>query len=314
MEKRLREEVTCDLEFLSDVACHLMEAGGKRIRPALAIASASLGVGASDGASGAAISDDVISGATAVELVHLGSLYHDDVMDAASTRRSVSSVNDRWDNLTAILAGDFLLARASQIAARLGTEVAGLLAATIGKLCEGQIREHQDAFNADRSIESYEKSIEGKTAALLSASCRVGGIVANLPAAAQDALADFGHSYGMAFQIVDDVLDVVSTDEQIGKPVGADMAEGNYTLPVILTLLKPEGAQLRRILSDGSPLEPADFERAREIIAGAGGVKGSLLAAARWADRARAAAQALPRSPATDAMCAAASHLLCQAG
>src|SRR5207237_9842718 len=116
---------------------------------------------------------DVVMGATAVELVHLGSLYHDDVMDEAKSRRGVESVNARSGNLVAILAGDFLLARASEIAASLGTEVAGLLAATISELCEGQIRELSQVFNVTRSEEAYLETIEGKTAALMSAACRI---------------------------------------------------------------------------------------------------------------------------------------------
>ena len=320
MEERLREEVTCDLEFLSDVACHLIDAGGKRVRPALAIASAALGADPEIGASSfssracppspAEVSAEAISGAAAVELVHLGSLYRDDVMDSASTRRSVSSVNDRWDNLVAILAGDFLLARASQIAAALGTEVAGLLAATIGKLCEGQIREHQDSFRTDRSLENYQLSIAGKTAALLAASCRIGGIVAGLSESVKDALTDFGHGYGMAFQIVDDVLDVVATDEQLGKPAGADLAEGNYTLPVILTLRTPAGDELRRILSLPPPMTPEDSKRAGELICSGGGVQGALDAAAEWGRRATAAAEALGESPAAKALKAVSAHLL----
>ncbi len=344
----MREEVTCDLEFLSDVACHLIEAGGKRVRPALVIASAALGADPATRASPSlplpppplpssppsppaaisrsaststkssppssplppAASAEVISGAAAVELVHLGSLYHDDVMDSASTRRSVSSVNDRWDNLVAILAGDFLLARASQIAASLGTEVAGLLAATISKLCEGQIREHQDIFRTDRSLESYELSIEGKTAALLAASCRVGGIVAGLSESVKDALTDFGHSYGMAFQIVDDVLDVVATDEQLGKPAGADLAEGNYTLPVILALRTPAGVEMRRLLRAPPPLSPEDSRRAGEIIRSSSGIREALDMAAEWGRRATAAAAELGESPAAEALKAVSAHLL----
>ena len=156
-------------------------------------------------------------GAVAVELVHLGSLYHDDVMDEARTRRNVESVNARWGNLVAILAGDFLLARASEIAASLGTEVAGLLAATIGQLCEGQVRELAQTFDVARDEESYLASIRGKTASLMSTACRVGAITAGLSREGIDAVTVFGEKVGMVFQIVDDILDVVSTDERPGQ-------------------------------------------------------------------------------------------------
>src|SRR5947207_12108546 len=132
VEEALREAVRSDDAYLTEIASHLIVAGGKRVRPLFAIASAVSG-GTPD------VSDEVVLGGVAVELVHLGSLYHDDVIDEAPTRRTVESVNARWGNLTAILAGDFLLAKASEIAASLGTEVAALLAATIGRLCEGEV-------------------------------------------------------------------------------------------------------------------------------------------------------------------------------
>ena len=125
-------------QLLADIAGHLIEAGGKRLRPSLTVMAAL--------AAGAEITDDLVRGAVSVELVHLGSLYHDDVIDEAPTRRGVESVNARWGNLMAIVAGDFLLARASEIAASLGTEVSGLLAHTIGRLCEGEVGEIQFAI------------------------------------------------------------------------------------------------------------------------------------------------------------------------
>src|SRR4249919_15278 len=133
VEQALREAVVSDNAFLTEIASHLILAGGKRLRPALAIAAASV-----TSADAGPVSQDVIMGAAAVELVQVGSLYHDDVIDEAQTRRTVDSVNARWGNLKAILAGDFLLAKASEIAASLGTEVAALLAATIARLCQGQ--------------------------------------------------------------------------------------------------------------------------------------------------------------------------------
>ena len=307
VETRLRAEVRCDLEFLSTVARHLIDAGGKRIRPGLAIAAA----GVSDPA-GRSCSDDVIAGAVAVELVHMGSLYHDDVIDGATTRRNAASVNATWGNATAILAGDFLLARASQIAASLGTEVADLLAATIGKLCEGQIREYQDAYNCDRTVRDYELSITGKTASLLAASCRVGAIVAGVEPALTGTLSDFGHSYGMAFQIVDDILDVISTEDALGKPAGHDMREGNYTLPVLLAVQSPDGERLRSILGPG--LTPDEGELARRIIRSGTGVGEAYAAASVWADRAAAALVELPDTPAAGALRVAAAHLLDRVG
>ena len=307
VEERLRAEVRCDLDFLSTVARHLIDAGGKRIRPGLAIAAA----GIAD-QRGRPCPEEVIAGAVAVELVHIGSLYHDDVIDGATTRRNVTSVNATWGNATAILAGDFLLARASQIAASLGTEVAELLAATIGKLCEGQIREYQDAYNCDRTVRDYELSVGGKTASLLAASCRVGAIVRDLPPGLTEALSEFGHSYGMAFQIVDDILDVVSSHDELGKPAGHDLREGNYTLPVLLAVQSPDGAQLRSILGPG--LSPEESALARGIIRAGPGVPEAFAAASVWAARAAAALTDLPDTPAAGALRAAADHLLGRVG
>src|SRR5205085_9801859 len=197
--------------FLTDVASHLIGAGGKRIRPALALCA---GYAA---CADAPVPDDVVTGAVAVELVHLGSLYHDDVIDEASMRRGVESVNHRWSNIVAILAGDFLLARASELAASLGAEVAGLLAATIGELCRGQVLELQHLFDVERTDDRYFAAITGKTAALFATSCRIGGMVSDVDGATLDALTEFGRHLGLCFQIVDDVLDVTGSDDTVGK-------------------------------------------------------------------------------------------------
>jgi heptaprenyl diphosphate synthase len=281
VEGELRRAVTAEDPFLTEVAGHLVQAGGKRLRPALVLATALTGV--------PDVTHEVVLGGVSVELVHLGSLYHDDVMDEAEVRRGVQSVNARWGNLVAILAGDFLLARASEIAAGLGTEVAALLAATIGRLCEGQIGELQSAFNVERSEDSYLAAIAGKTAALMSTACRVGALTAGMPRADVDALTSLGRAFGMVFQIVDDILDLVGTDEELGKPSGHDMVEGVYTLPVIRALGTPDaGDELRALL--GVPLGPPERDKARAIVRASGGVEAAAGVARRYADEAAAAA------------------------
>ena len=163
--------VTSDAQ-LTALANHLIVAGGKRLRPVLAVVTSQV--------EGRPASDDVVRGGVACELVQTGSLCHDDVMDEATMRRGVETVNARWGNLQAILAGDFLLARASEIAASLGTEVAGLLARTIGWLCEGQIQELRYTYEVGRPEASYLTSIHGKTASLYGTAARIGGIVGGL--------------------------------------------------------------------------------------------------------------------------------------
>jgi heptaprenyl diphosphate synthase len=211
VEEALRQSVIADDPFLTEVAGHLIAAGGKRVRPAFAITSAATAL-----ATMAPASDEVVMGAVSVELVHLGSLYHDDVMDDATTRRTVQSVNARWGNLTAILAGDYLLAKASEIAASLGTEVAGLLAATIGRLCEGQILELRHAFDLDRPEAAYLSSIDGKTASLLGTACRIGGIVAGLPRPQIDALTTFGNGWCTASASTDPSASTTAGSVQSG--------------------------------------------------------------------------------------------------
>ena len=282
LETSLRASVQSGDPFLSEVAGHLIGAGGKRLRPALAVAAAV--------ACGGTASDDVLQGGVSVELVHIGSLYHDDVMDEAATRRGVESVNARWGNLVAILAGDFLLAKASEIAASLGVEVAGLLATTIGRLCEGQVGELKTAFSATRTEDEYLRSISGKTASLTSAACRIGAITAGLDRARVDDLTVFGEAVGMVFQIRDDVLDVVGTDAQLGKPAGQDLVEGTYSLPVIRALTDPvAGPELRSLL--GRPLEEAERDKAREIVRATSGVEEALAVGRRYADQAAATVQ-----------------------
>jgi heptaprenyl diphosphate synthase len=246
----------------------------------------------------------------AVELVHLGSLYHDDVMDEADTRRGIESVNHRWGNLTAILAGDFLLARASEIAASLGTEVAALLARTIGKLCEGEVAQLRRAFDRDRTEADYFRSIEGKTASLFSAACRIGGLVGDLPRPTVDAVTEWGLAFGMAFQVFDDVLDLTATEADLGKPAGHDLVEGVYTLPVIRTLA--EGGAAADELGDllGRPIAGAELDKALALVRSGRGVHSAIDTARAYADRARTAAGQLSPSPARTAMASAADALL----
>jgi heptaprenyl diphosphate synthase len=303
VEVELRQSVVAGDAFLTEVASHLILAGGKRIRPGFCL-SASLARDFDE----RAVSHEVIMGAVSVELVHLGSLYHDDVMDDALTRRTVDSVNAKWGNLKAILAGDFLLARASEIAAALGTEVAGLLANTIARLCEGQVRELQDAYNVERTEPDYLTSITGKTAALLATSCRVGALVAQLPRPLVETLSDFGMHYGMAFQIVDDILDVVATDEELGKPSGNDLVEGIYTLPVLRALQTPAGPGLRKLLGD--KLDPSVRDRARALVKASGGVESALDDARRYSQLAAEALTPLKGTVAARSLGAAANHLL----
>ena len=289
--------------YLTELASHLIVAGGKRLRPVMTMAAAQVG-------GKVKVSDDVIQGAIACELVHLGSLYHDDVMDESTMRRGVDTVNAKWGNLQAIVAGDFLLARASGIAASLGNEIAGLLARTIAELCEGQIEELQHTYSVARTVPSYLVSIEGKTASLFATSARIGALVAGHDADVVDALTNYGTAFGMVFQIVDDILDVIATDEELGKRAGHDMEEGVYTLPVLLTLAQQssDSDELRSFL--GKPLSQTERERALAIVRTHSGIQSAIESAKNYVFMAEAECNLMPQGVATDALRAAPAALL----
>jgi heptaprenyl diphosphate synthase len=290
LEQRLNGAVDHDDPFLAEVGSHLIGAGGKRIRPTLTMCS-----GYAAGGGDQPVSDDVITGGVACELVHLGSLHHDDVIDEAETRRGVPSVNARWSNIVAILSGDFLLARASSLASSLGADVAGLLADTIGELCRGQVLELQHLWDVTRSEEDYSSAIEGKTASLFATSCRIGGMVSGVDEPTLDALTRYGQHVGLCFQIVDDCLDLTASDEKLGKPAGQDLVEGIYTLPVIYALSE-RPSELGDLL--GGPLDADRLDQARKL-ATANGAVDAALAVAR--DHAKKAGEALAGADALDA-------------
>jgi heptaprenyl diphosphate synthase len=288
VEERLRGAVRHDDPFLAEVGAHLIGAGGKRIRPTLSLCAGYAARGGDQ-----PVSDDVVTGGVACELVHLGSLHHDDVIDEAETRRGVPSVNARWSNIVAILSGDFLLARASGLAASLGADVAALLADTIAELCRGQVLELQHLWDVTRSEEDYASAIEGKTASLFATSCRIGGMVSGVDEPTLDALTRYGQHVGLCFQIVDDCLDLTANDETLGKPAGQDLVEGVYTLPVIYALA--DQSELRDLL--GGALDADRLDRARKLATASGAVEAAL-AVAR--DHATKAGEALAGADALD--------------
>jgi len=280
LEPLLTASVVTGDGFLDEVTTHLIAAGGKRLRPLLALATATAGEREA--------SDDDLMGGVAVELVHLASLYHDDVIDEATIRRNVESVNSRFGNLVAIVAGDYLLARSAAIAASLGTEIASLLADTLGRLCQGQVTEVRSSFQIGRSRDDYFNSISGKTAALMAASSRIGALTGGLAAPEVEACTEFGRCFGMVFQIRDDILDITATDGQLQKPAGQDLAEGVYTLPALLALEDPDaGPDLRALL--GQPLAQPERDKARAIVMASTAIGESVEAARTYVVDAQAA-------------------------
>ena len=285
LETLLAESVIFGDEYLDGVTTHLIYAGGKRLRPMLAIASATSGARE-------ATREDLLGG-VALELLHLASLYHDDVMDEAEVRRNVDSVTARYGNLIAIVAGDYLMARSAAIAADLGVEMAGLLARTLAWLTRGQVSEVRTAFSVERTEADYYEAIQGKTASLMATSCRAGAITAGLSAEETDALTEFGRCFGMIYQLRDDILDVTAVDNELGKPAGQDLAEGIYNLPTLFALRDPiVGDELRSIL--GTALNDADRERARKLVVATDGIDRTILAAQAFLGQALETLATLP--------------------
>jgi heptaprenyl diphosphate synthase len=242
VEELLRASSRSDHPFIEQTASHLVNAGGKRFRPLLTLVAAQFGDAQAPG---------VVPAAAVVELTHLATLYHDDVMDEAPLRRGAPSANARWDNSVAILTVDFLFAKASQILADLGPEAVRLQAETFERLVEGQINECIGPKPGEAAIDHYLSVLADKTGSLIATAARFGALLAGAPGPVVDLLTQFGEVFGMAFQLSDDVLDIASESDQSGKTPGTDLREGVPTLPTLYALAStdPESARLRELLS-----------------------------------------------------------------
>jgi len=305
VEASLEKAVRADSDLLAETSSYLLSAGGKRFRPMLVLLS---------GHFGDPTDPRLITGSVSVELVHLATLYHDDVIDEADSRRGIPSVNARWDNTVAILTGDYLFARASEISNELGPEVRGLLARAIATLCDGQIREVESAGRLDQSMQAYTEVIRRKTGALIAASCRLGGLLSDAPAEHLDVLEGFGEALGMAFQLSDDIMDITASQLELGKEPGVDMKEGVYTLPVLHALSVGDGREeLARLLSAGPPVG-GRLDRALEIVRSGESLTHARAAVSSEVHRAIDLAGRLPDGPARTALAGLAGFLAARCG
>ncbi len=228
VEKELTQFVETDFPILQDSAVHLLAAGGKRLRPAFTLLAGKF--------YGYPL-ERLIPVAMALELIHMATLVHDDVVDASMTRRGRPTVKANWGNIVSVQTGDYLLAKSLMLIAKIDNpEVSHILAGVSVEMCQGEIQQIKCSFDVEQSIKQYYYRIKRKTALLISACCRLGALVSGAPRRQVWALGAYGHSLGMAFQIVDDVLDLTAKPSEFGKPIGGDLRQGIMTLPMILAL------------------------------------------------------------------------------
>jgi octaprenyl-diphosphate synthase len=298
LERLLQDELSSDDPFIAELVTYVLRTRGKMIRPALVCLSALACGGGSDAR---------LEIGAAVELIHLASLIHDDVIDAADLRRGHASVNAIWGNHVAVLLGDYLFSKAFHMLARLRhVDIAAAMAGATVRMSQAEIKQikYGSRPHTDESI--YFDIIAGKTAHLMSAACRCGALTAGAHEQEAAALSQFGLEWGMAFQITDDALDLTATPNNLGKPIGSDIQTGKITLPIIYALAHspaPEQERLREILAsaDGDP-ERAPTREVQEILARCGAIDHALQVARSRADRAATALDPLPDSLARDSL------------
>jgi heptaprenyl diphosphate synthase len=294
VEDTLHTVVRSDVEFVNQAAMHLVNAGGKRFRPLFTLLAAQLADGNTD---------EVITAAAAVELVHLATLYHDDVMDEATMRRGEASVNARWDNTVAILTGDFLFAHASRLVADLGSEGARIIAETMSVLVTGQMRETIGPRGGEDRVAHYLSVIGQKTGSLIATAGRYGGMYSGAKPDQIEALHRFGELIGAAFQISDDIIDIASPATESGKTPGTDLREGVKTLPMLYALADqatPNG-RLRELLAGPLTEDPA-VDEALTLLRASEGLARAIRTLGDYAVRARSELDVLPACPARDAL------------
>ena len=294
VEESLQRALSSSDPFVQETSRHLMLAGGKRFRPLLVLLAAAVGDPNGPG---------VVPAAVVVELTHLATLYHDDVMDEAVVRRGASSANSRWDNTVAILTGDFLFARASDILADLGPEAVRLQARTFERLVTGQIRETVGPAEGVEPIEHYLQVLTEKTGSLIATSARFGALFGGVRPELVEALTRFGELIGIAFQLSDDLLDIAADSTQLGKTAGTDLREGIRTLPMLHALAGADPAESRlRALLDQDLSDDARHGEALRLLRRSPAMVRARQTLTGYVDRARASLEVVPAGVARDAL------------
>lgn len=293
VESMLREEIKSSYDLADITARHLVEAGGKRFRPLLVLLASEFGDPNAPG---------VVPSAVVVELTHLATLYHDDVMDEATMRRGVPSANNRWGNTVAILSGDFLFARSSKILADLGPDAVRVQAETFERLVIGQLRETEGPKPGEDPVQHHIEVLADKTGSLIAASGRYGAMMSGVSPELTEKIAEFGESIGIAFQLSDDLLDIESS--QSGKTPGTDLREGIKTLPVLLALADPNTSDRLRELLERPLTDNLDHAEALGALRAHPAMDKAREVLGEWTKRALAQLDALPNGEAKQALVA----------
>jgi heptaprenyl diphosphate synthase len=293
VESLLSSHIHGDYPLVVETSRHLVEAGGKRFRPLITLISSHFGNGQSK---------EVIAAAVVCELTHVATLYHDDVMDEAPLRRGVESANNRWGNTVAILTGDYLFSKASDLLADLGPEAVRLQAKTFERLVIGQIQETQGPKDGGDALAHYLQVVADKTGSLIATSARFGALLSGADKSIVETLTKFGEKIGIAFQLADDVIDIASDSSQSGKTPGTDLKEGVPTL-VTLQIMKsdrPEDQELKALLS--APMDDVTVARVIPQLRQHQALKDAKKYLHTLADESKALLSTLPTGPARSAL------------
>lgn len=292
IEQELKAVVSSEEELLQDAAMQLIQAGGKRIRPVFVLLS---------GKFGNYRLDVIKHAAVALELIHMASLVHDDVIDAALVRRGSPTVNARWGERIAMYTGDYLFAKSLRCITNIEIpEVHQTLSKAMVELCKGEIEQIRDKYNFDQSLRTYLRRIKRKTALLIAASCELGAISAGASYDTVKRLFWFGYFVGMSYQIIDDILDFVSTEEKLGKPAGGDLLQGNITLPVLYAMEIPSLRE--RIVKVNSEIDTGEMKDIIAAIKNSDAIEKSFIFSERYLQKALEVIKPLPRGQAKTAL------------
>jgi heptaprenyl diphosphate synthase len=288
IEKVLFDSVLSENEFLRDASTHLIKAGGKRIRPVFVLLS---------GEFGTYHLDEMKLIAVPLELIHMATLVHDDVIDDADLRRGRLTVRSKWDNRVAMYTGDYIFAKALHIITQIQqTKVHQIMSNAIVEMCIGEMEQIRYFFNVEQSIRDYLLRIKRKTALLIAISCQLGAMVSNTPTAVSNKLYSFGYNVGMAFQIRDDILDLTGSEKQTGKPPGSDIRQGNITIPIIFALQNPvlKPRIIEELVKVKSLDGQTDVTNLIRLIIDSGGIEQADALSQKYIQKATAALENLP--------------------